>query len=98
MPEPSRCIWAAIMLGFFMGCMPAMGLPLLLRVSQWLRMGGSGCREGVRSVVLQRCPLQLVRRAVGHLAVPHYLVLPIHGVCHHHALVPLVVLQLAKVL
>jgi len=31
MLEPSLCIWAAIMAGFFI-CMFAMGLPLLLRV------------------------------------------------------------------
>jgi hypothetical protein len=33
MLEPSRCIWAAIIAGFFIWPMLAMGLPLLSQVS-----------------------------------------------------------------
>lgn len=80
-----------------MGCMPAMGLPVLLRVSEW----HIHCmiKVHIRSVVVHGCgPLQVGLVAVGHGAVSHHLILRIHGVVHHHALVSLLVLQMTEVL
>jgi len=97
MPEPSRCMWAAIMAGFFI-CMPAMGLPLLLSV----RKGTERMEfllQCVRSVIHCCCPLKVIRSNTICHASPHQsLILGIHGVVHHHALVPLFVLHVGKVL
>jgi len=53
----------------------------------------------VRPIAVHGCsPLQVGLGAVGHGAIAHHLVLGVHGVVHHHALVPLLVLQMAEVL
>lgn len=98
MPEPSRCIWAAIMAGFFI-CMPAMGLPLLLCVRGGLKVMEEVLGRCVRSVVGEGGALELVgRHAIGHAAAHHGLILGVHGVVHHQALVALFVLHLGEVL
>lgn len=95
--EPSRCICAAIMLGLFIWPMLAMGLPLLVQVSggQGRQAGGAG----VRAVVLESGALEVVLGdAVGDVGAHHadVLVLGVHGVVHHHALVALLVLHLGE--
>ena len=101
MCEPSRCIGAPIMLGLFIWPMLAIGLPLLKQVSRVVCGAGPGVVR-VRAVVLQSCALEVVlRNAVGHVSahhVAHVLVLGVHGVAHHHALVALLVLHLGDVL
>jgi hypothetical protein len=54
-----------------------------------------GC---IRSVVHGGRPLQVVGGAVDHAGLHDVLVLGVHGVIHHHAVVPLFVLHLGKVL
>lgn len=56
-------------------------------------------KENIRSVVIHGCrPLKVGLVTVGHCAVSHHLVLRVHRVVHHHALVSLLILQLAEVL
>lgn len=58
-----------------------------------------GVKENIRSVVVHGCrPFKVGLVTVGHCAVSHHLVLRVHRVVHHHALVSLLILQLAEVL
>jgi hypothetical protein len=100
MLEPSRCICAAAIIAgvILLPILPMGPFPLLPHVS--LHSTGAGdCVERIRSIVHGGGALEVVGGAVDHAAVPHHaLVLRVHGVVHHHAVVPLIVLQLGEVL
>lgn len=54
--------------------------------------------ERIRPVIHRSGPFHIVGRdTIGH-AITHHLVLRVHGIVHHHALISLIVLHLCEVL